>query len=233
MKTTLKTGLVLGMIFLRTNTFSQSNDLVSENTKKVRTTQSTYLNPVLKFVRTSMNYGSSNASLADYKQQSRGIQAGLTFQAGLTPDFSLASELYLIMKGGKLKGNNPINGKETSDKLYSLELPILARLHVGKFYANAGPSVSYNLYGNRKMDGVKRDLSFGNLGQDFKSFEGALQVGGGYTFKAKKRMVTLDLRYNHGLTNISNVREIYNRNVMVSMHVYQPWKTNPFAFNKK
>lgn len=233
MKPTLKAGLILGMIFLSTNTFGQSTAPVSEHTKKVRTTQSTYLDLVFKMVSTSMNYGSSNAALADYKKQSRGIQAGLTFQAGLTPDFSLASELYLIMKGGKLKGNNPITGKATSDKLYSLDLPVLARLHVGKFYTNAGPSVSFNLYGNRKMDGQKRELSFGNAGQDFKSLEAGIQVGGGYTFKAKKRMVTLDFRYNHGLTNISNTREIYNRNVMISMHVYKPWKTNPFAFNKK
>ena len=233
MKPTLKSGLILGMIFLSTNTFGQSLDLVPEHKKKDRTTQSTYLDPVLKMVSTSMNYGSSNGALADFKKQSRGIQAGLTFQAGLSPDFSLASELYLIMKGGKLKNNNPVYGKETTDRLYSLELPVMARLHLGKFHTNAGPSVSYNIFGNRKTDGQKRDLSFGRSGQDFKSFEAGIQVGGGYTFKANKRMVTLDLRYNHGLTNISHVREIYNRNVMISMHVYQPWKTNPFKANKK
>ena len=233
MKATLKIGVVLGMISLSINAFGQSNDLLTEGTKEVRKIQNTFLDPVFKVVSTSMNYGSSNGALADFKKQSRGIQAGLTFQAGLSPDFSLASELYLIMKGGKLKNNNPVYGKETTDRLYSLELPVMARLHLGKFHTNAGPSVSYNIFGNRKTDGQKRDLSFGRSGQDFKSFEAGIQVGGGYTFKAKKRMVTLDLRYNHGLTNISHVSEIYNRNVMISMHVYQPWKTNPFKANKK
>jgi hypothetical protein len=229
MKTTFKAVLVLGMTILYTQSFGQSN---TETQLKVRTTQSTYLVPVLKSVSTYLNYGSSNRILKDYKKQTNGIQAGVTFQAGITPDFSVASELYAVMKGGKLKANNPFNGFETTERLYALELPVLARLHIDKFYTNAGPSIAYNVYGTRKMNGVKTDLSFGNSNQDFKRFEVGIQGGVGYSFKAKRKMITLDLRYNHGITNIANTADIHNRNVMISVHVYKPWKTNPFASNR-
>jgi hypothetical protein len=233
MQAKIKAGLVLGMFFLFTNTFGQSGDtLNTEVSKSVKAIQNTYLNAFIRLVGTGFNYGSSNSALADYKKQIIGARAGVTFQAGLTPSFSLASEFYVIMKGGKLKDNNPITGDETTDRLYALELPVLARFHAGKFHANAGPSIAYNIYGTRKMNDVRRDLSFGNSSQDFKRFEVGLQVGGGYTFKTKRRMATLDLRYNHGLTNISNLREIYDRNVMVSLHIYQPWKTSPFSSTK-
>jgi hypothetical protein len=229
MQAKFKTGLVLGMTFLFANTFGQSADTITaEASKKVRVTQSSYLNPFIRLVGTSFNYGSSNSDLTDYKKQIVGARAGVTFQAGITPNFSLASELYLIMKGGKLKDNNPITSVETTDRLYALELPILARFHVRKFHLNAGPSISYNIYGTRKTNDVRRDLSFGNSSQDFKRFEAGIQGGGGYTFKMKRRMATVDLRYNHGLTNISNAREIYNRNVMISLHIYNPWKSSPF-----
>ncbi|MBC8051907.1 MAG: PorT family protein [Sphingobacteriaceae bacterium] len=234
MQAKVKTGFVLGMIFLFTNTFGQSVDTITtEASKKARVKQNTYLNPFIRLVGTSLNYGSSNSELADYKKQIVGARAGVTFQAGLTPSFSLASELYVIMKGGKLKADNPITGNETTDRLYAVELPILARFHVGKFHVNAGPSVGYNIYGTRKMNDVRRDLSFGNSRQDFKRFEAGIQAGGGYTFKTKHQMATVDLRYNHGLTNISNAREIYNRNVMVSLHIYRPWKSSPFSSARK
>ncbi|MBK6989199.1 MAG: outer membrane beta-barrel protein [Bacteroidetes bacterium] len=33
----------------------------------------------------------------------------------------------------------------------SIELPVLARFHIGRIYLNAGPSMAYNFSGNRKF----------------------------------------------------------------------------------
>ena len=41
---------------------------------------------------TNLNYGSSNSELETYKEPVKGIQAGFSFQAGITPKFSLVSE---------------------------------------------------------------------------------------------------------------------------------------------
>ena len=92
----------------------------------------------------------SNSTLADYKKSNNGIQAGASFQAGITPGFSLVSELYFMRKGGKLKANNPLTTSESSLRLNTIELPVLARFHFGKFYVNAGPSIAYNLSGNKE-----------------------------------------------------------------------------------
>src|SRR5439155_24675052 len=98
-------------------------------------------------VSTNLNYGSSNSALTDYKKPVLGAQIGMSFQAGITPKFSIVPELYFMMKGGKLKANNPVTNNETTLRLYTLELPVLARFHFGKLYMNAGPSIAYNLGG--------------------------------------------------------------------------------------
>ena len=76
---------------------------------------------------TNLNYGGSNGTLTDYKKSANGIQAGVSFQAGITPGFSLVSELYFMRKGGKLKTNNPLTTNESSLRLNIIELPVLAR----------------------------------------------------------------------------------------------------------
>ena len=141
------------------------------------------------------------------------------------------SEFYFMMKGGKLKSDNPLTNSETTLRLYALELPVLARFHFGNFHVNAGPSIAYNLSGTRKIAGASTDLLFNNSSEGFKRFETGIQMGGGYTFKVKQRRVALDLRYNYGLTNISQDKEIHNRSFIVSMHFSPRWKTNPLGKN--
>jgi hypothetical protein len=54
-------------------------------------------------------------------------------------------------------------------------------------------------------------------------------VGGGYMFHIKEKRLALDIRYNYGLTNISQSKEMYNRSFMISMNYSKPWKTNPLG----
>jgi hypothetical protein len=58
-------------------------------------------------------------------------------------------------------------------------------------------------------------------------------MGGGYRFHTKRKSILLDVRYNYGLTDISNGKEMYNRSLIISLHFSKPWKTNPLARNKK
>jgi hypothetical protein len=57
---------------------------------------------------TNFNYGSSNPDLRSYKKNYQGLQAGFSYQAGITSMFSIVPELYFAMKGGTLKENNPL-----------------------------------------------------------------------------------------------------------------------------
>jgi hypothetical protein len=216
MKQKLQTVLVAGMIFLAANTFGQTN---------------TYLDLMINVVSTNLNYGDANKSLADYKKSTNGIQAGVSFQAGITPAFSIVPELYYMRKGGKLKVNNPITTNESSLRLNTLELPLLGRLHMGRFYVNAGPSIAYNLSGKNTMGDLSTKLSFNNTGGGFKRWDAGVQMGGGVEFPFKQKRIAIDIRYSYGLSDISYDREIHNRAVMVSVHFSKAWLTNPLGRN--
>ena len=192
-------------------------------------TAKTYFDLMINVVSTNLNYGEANSALADYKKSTNGIQAGVSFQAGITPGFSLVSELYFMRKGGKLKANSPLSANESTLRLNTIELPVLARFHFGKFYMNAGPSIAYTLSGYRKIDDQSTKLSFNNSIEGFKRFEAGIQAGGGFEFPVKQRRIALDIRYNYGLTNLTYDKETYNRAVMISVHFSKPWKKNPLG----
>jgi hypothetical protein len=225
----LKTGFVIGVAFLFTNSFAQSTGLESKKIQHDKKNAKTYFDLMINVVSTNLNYGGANSALADYKKSTNGIQAGVSFQAGITTSFSLVSEFYYMRKGGKLKTNNPFTGNESSLRFNTLELPVMARFHVGKFYMNAGPSIAYTFSGSRKIDDISTKLSFNNSTESFKRFDAGVQVGGGVEFPFKQKRIALDIRYNYGLTNIVCNNEIYNRAVMISVHFSKPWKTNPLG----
>jgi len=138
------------------------------------------------------------------------------------------------MKGGTLKENNPLTTQETTTRLYTLELPVLARLHLCDIYFNAGPSIAYNLAGKVKTDdpetGIMRSkIAFDGSPNAYKRWEAGLQVGAGYEFKIKQSRLVVDVRYHYGLTNLDQAAEKYNRYFNVNMLWSKPWKKNPFA----
>jgi len=228
MKKTTQLGVILGMIFLSQNSFGQTNESGSETIKE-KVTQKTYLDLVLNAVSTNFHYGSANRLLADYKKTTLGGQLGVSFRAGISPKFSLVSELYFLMKGGSLQANNPLTTNKSTLRLYTIELPVLARYHFGKFHVNAGPSLAYNFYGTQEIEGSTSSLSFNNSPDGFKRWDAGVQVGAGYTFNTKRKRVALDIRYNYGLTNIAYSGEMHNRSLILALHFSKPWKTNPLA----
>ncbi|MEO5682209.1 MAG: porin family protein [Chitinophagaceae bacterium] len=229
MKKKLQSVAVLCMVLLCANAFGQTTEPGSGNVKDSKKTAKTYLDLMVNVVSTNLNYGALNGVLADYKKSTNGIQAGVSFQAGITAGFSICSELYFMRKGGKLKDSNPLTINESTLRLNTVELPVLGRFHFGKFYINAGPSIAYNFSGKREIDNQSTKLSFNNSTDGFKRFDAGIQMGGGFEFPVKQRRIALDIRYNYGLTNIACNKDIYNRAVMISVHFSKPWKTNPLA----
>ena len=230
MKTQLKKGLILGMIFLCGNAFGQTNES-TEKSQGNQAAPSTYLRLLLNMVNTNLDYGQPGRQLWDHKTSHRGLQVGVSFQAGITSKISLLPELYFMVKGGQIYADPQIASKTTL-RFYTLELPVLARFHFGKFHVNAGPSLAYNLSGRRKMEGSSTALSFNNSSEGFRRLDAGVQIGGGYRFKIKQKNLVLDLRYARGLTNVSRGQEMYNRYLTISLQVINPWKINPFGEKK-
>ena len=122
MNTKKQIGLILGMIFISGNSFGQTTKMGSEKIMADKQTE-TYLDLVLNVVSTNINYGKSNSTYSDFKKIVYGAQIGASFQAGITPGFSIVTELYIIMKGDKLSANNPLTETKSVIRFYSLEFP--------------------------------------------------------------------------------------------------------------
>lgn len=230
MKNKIQLGILLGLILMEGILYGQNVDPRQYRSKKFG--METHLDFVLKLVDTNLHYGSSNRELADYKKPVSSLQAGLSFQGGVNKRLSLVSEFYFMMKGGKLKSNNPLTENSTTLRFYSLEMPVVARLHFNRIHLNAGPSVAFNISGKNKVGGVSERVSFHDQFGGFKRWEGGFQFGAGYRFRMKQKTATLDFRYHYGLTNISYDREIRNRYINVSLQISRPWNSNPLARKK-
>lgn len=174
---------------------------------------------------TNFNYGHANAELKSYKKNYQGLQAGFSYQAGVTPLFSVVPELYFAMKAGTLKANNPLTGGKSTLRVNSLELPVLARVHFHKLYINGGPYAGYNVGGRLKVAGstssveTSTKVSFGNSSADLRRWDYGFQAGAGYNFNLKQSTLTLDVRYGYGLANISRDVERYNRMLNISLQM--------------
>ncbi|MEM7575012.1 MAG: porin family protein [Bacteroidota bacterium] len=197
--------------------------------------QQTHLDYLLNYTATNFHYGDQQEQFKGFRKPVWGVQAGLAFQAGITPALSLQSEFYFMMKGGALKANNPLGAAATKTRLFSLELPLLARIHLGRFYANAGPSMAYNLAGRIKTEGQEglpdqvNSRVFSGTEASFRRWEVGLQLGMGYELPLRQSRIAFDLRYQHGLSNLSRNAEVYNRNWVFNILISAPWGHNPLA----
>lgn len=213
MKKQVHVTALLSFMLVSTLAIAQTQETTTDKRPKVKS----YIDLMVNIASTNLNYGAANSTLADYKEAANGLQAGVSVQSGITHRFSLVTELYFMRKGGKLKENNPWSTAASGLRFNTLELPVLARLHLGKVYLNAGPSVAYNLSGKNTIGEVSNKISFDNSAAGFKRFEAGVQVGAGLAFPIKQKRIALDIRYNYGLTNVSRSKEIYNRGLMVSV----------------
>ncbi|HYG01883.1 MAG TPA: porin family protein [Chryseosolibacter sp.] len=229
MKTLSRIGILTVMLFLSSNVFAQTSEIKTNSTNDAAGKPGTHLGLLINMVNSNVDYGQSSDELWGHKSSSRGLQIGATFQAGITSRFSLVSEFYYMKKGGQVNAANSPTGQKTTLRFHTLEVPVLARIHFGKFHVNAGPSLTYNLSGKLKSEGSSTAMSFNKSEEGFKRFDAGVQFGGGYKFRIKQRQVVLDLRYSRGLTNLSQSRELYSQYLNLSLQIVNPWKTNPLA----
>ena len=221
-----KLQVSIGMMFLISNAIGQASKESFEKKIKEKFVPQCYIVPLLNLVNSNLNYGSDNSSVAGYKKQSVGLQAGVSVQTVISSGFSVLSEFYYIRKGGKLKANNLLTSTEVAYRFNSLELPVLVRVHLGRVHVNAGPAIAYNLSGSEKTEELTTKMSFNNGVGDFRRFEAGIQIGAGYAFPFKNKSIILDIRYNYGLTNISYNKEMFNRNLVISLLLIKSVKQN-------
>ena len=156
-------------------------------------------------------------------QNSFGFLGGVALELPLKGSFLIQPELLFHRKGYKYHGTmlyGVDNGYELMPynekfNLNYIELPVLVKFNIKKFYFNFGPYFAYGIGGNYKYDDT-RPVSYSGKVKFKKTsgyiishdgdaiffdnaFDYGLQIGGGV--KIGKRII-IDLRYGYGLKNI-------------------------------
>ncbi len=147
-----------------------------------------------------------------------GIIVGVAAEIPLIGEtLALQPELLFHQKG--FKYDDPGDGEYTEEgsaTLNYLELPVLAKIKFGKFYAIAGPSFSYGIGGKYKS--TYHDLTQGTTEEEssnvkFKEMpdnyqgddvfvDNAFDIGVQLGVGMKISVIVIDLRYGMGLTNL-------------------------------
>jgi hypothetical protein len=116
----------------------------------------------------------------------------------VTHHFALQPELVLSGQGADY-------GEDREDKFTYLNLPILAQVMFGEgFRLQTGPQAGYLLNAKSENNNVEVDID-----DNFNRFEAGWVFGGGYISRSG---LGIDVRYNLGLSNISEVDAVKVKN---------------------
>ncbi|WP_177205795.1 porin family protein [Paenimyroides ummariense] len=138
-----------------------------------------------------------------------GFQGGVALNIAVgTSRFSVQPEINFTNKGMAYYIVDGITTEEFN--INYLELPVLLKFNLGLAYINAGPSIALKL-GNQKYPVAE----FGSL----KKIDFGMQFGGGLAIPVGMGKFIVDVRYYHGLMNISEFEgaEIKTRGIITTV----------------
>jgi hypothetical protein len=171
-------------------------------------------------IKAGVNFASisESATLEGYESLKNnsvaGLQAGLSFDLGLSKVFTIQPELLFIQKGGKSTYVINSDNKIVSRLYYNfVEVPVLAKLKFfdedgSGFYVVGGPFIGLAFSGKQKVS----TTLLGNTTTDERTFEFENDTEGerqrrtdfGVSFGAgvKFGQIFIDARYNLGINNL-------------------------------
>ena len=181
----------------------------------------------------SVNEIGKTTENSDFKA---GFQAGVLMDYSITDNISIIPELLFSQRGGK---NSDVLRDEFGNVIPSTEFLTLNYLHLpvnaaykfevgynSKLFIFAGPYLGYGISGKSKTDfkmessrgNMSEDIRFGTKETELKSLDFGFNFGLGYQFEK----VFFKLQYNHGLSNLSNDKNLNskNKNITVSTGYY-------------
>jgi hypothetical protein len=153
----------------------------------------------------------------------------------LSEQFSIQPEIYYARIGEK-ETNPLVEGFVTlasigvtyKELLDYIQVPVLAKFKVlpkGPFspILQAGPYFGFLLSGKYKtLDAAGAVLYSGDLKQYYKTMDFGLAFSGGFEYEMGNKLLSLEFRYNLGLTDIEKTEHIYitkHRTLMVMLGV--------------
>jgi hypothetical protein len=156
----------------------------------------------------------AGATLSNFKAKSEGedqtgdskigMTAGVVANFAIAEKFMIQSGLHLVQKG--TQDEESFGGSTASIKLTSnwIELPVNFLYNNGKFFAGAGPSLSFGIGGKWKaeFDGEEEseDVHFGNAeDDDIKGFDFGANFVAGFQFNSG---LFVAANFNQGFSNL-------------------------------
>lgn len=149
-----------------------------------------------------------------------GFSLGGFVRIPMSPMWSFQPELEYAAKGYKVNdnpGGTPLTG--TFDLKY-VEMPLLFRVAApstpsGQFYGEFGPALAAKV--DCTISGTSGGLSMSsscdNFGVNVKSFDVGAMFGAGYEFPMGSHALSIGVRYNYGLVQLTDGKDIKNRNL--------------------
>ncbi|OYU85724.1 MAG: opacity protein [Flavobacterium sp. BFFFF2] len=142
------------------------------------------------------------------KQTDQTVSSAYGFHAGVLAEIkvlgkaSFQPELLFSAQGSKAETQNLGATTTYTDKLYYLQLPLMAKVFVFKgLFVEAGPQFGLLLSANRVTDVANAASSSNDIKGNLKSFDYAANVGVGYDLFSH---LMANVRYSFGLNDIND-----------------------------
>jgi hypothetical protein len=157
-------------------------------------------------VKGGLNFYDINSNTGGNTDYKAGFNLGLLGHIHLTGNFGLQPEIYYSLQGAK-SGNTNIN-------LGYMNIPVLVQYMFNNgFRLQAGPQLGFLLSAKSKTSGANTDIK-----DNYKTIEVGLSFGGSYVHPPTGFGV--DLRFNRGLTNISDINNVTATNQGIQLGVF-------------
>ncbi|HET7896277.1 MAG TPA: porin family protein [Flavisolibacter sp.] len=141
------------------------------------------------------------SSMASEAQAKTSFNAGLFVNVPLGQVIRFQPEVNFSSQGGKLQGGSGATAFTYEQDLHYITVPLLFQAQSTKgFFVETGPQLGYLVAAHPKNgSGTMANMSTESNKENFDKFDLAWSAGVGYLSRIG---LGLDLRYNHGITNI-------------------------------
>lgn len=149
-----------------------------------------------------------------------GFSLGAFIRVPMSPMWSFQPELEYAVKGYKVNGNPGGTPMTATLDLNYMEMPLLFRVAspstpTGQLYGEFGPALAAKV--DCSISGTSGGLSISsscdNFGVHVKSFDVGAMFGAGYEFPMGSHALSIGVRYNYGLVQLTDGKDIKNRNL--------------------
>ena len=165
-------------------------------------------------VKAGVNVASVKVEDGDDLNSKIGLHIGGLAHIHISQHFALQPELVFSMQGGKAEDNDDVKLK-----LNYINVPVLAQYMINDgFRLQTGPQLGFLVGAESKAGDVEVDRK-----DNYSTIDFSWTLGAGYLFPSG---FGVDARYNHGISNVSDVSSVEARNRVFQFGLFYQFMHN-------